>query len=414
MPRKSRPGRKKKKVLVVADANYLAHVSRTLEIAKTLRNTGEYDVVFAGDGKFMKLPKNEGFELDSVFTVARERTLELARRAGFVSYSWWSDIVQRSIESDVECIGRHNPDLVIGDMHWSLAASCRMMKVPYVSITNAHWTKYSDIRMRGLNDHVTSTLLGKRLGGMLLDHLKQYILFYWAIPYILHGRKNNLRTGKSRTLFDIIEGDMTFLADIPEYGPTRNLPDHYKYVGPILWEPTFPDPAWLKKLDRSRPTFYFTMGSTGSSKFFDEAVKTFGESKYQILITSGGLPLDIGKIPKNCYIEDFAPGRHLMEVSDVVVNHGGNGTVYQALLSGVPIVGIPSHVDQELNLQRVEKLGFGLQLSQKNLSTRKFIDALEHVLNDKRYKRNAMRLKPICEQYDGARTAATYIQEYLA
>ncbi|MFC1890733.1 nucleotide disphospho-sugar-binding domain-containing protein, partial [Thermodesulfobacteriota bacterium] len=382
MPRKSRPGKKKKKLLMMADANYLAHVSRILEIAKVLRSTGLYDITIAGDGKFMSLPKSEGFDLDLVFTVARESTLELARRAGLVSYSWWSDVVQRSIESDVECIGRNKPDLVVGDMHWSLAASCRMMKVPYVSITNAHWTKYSDFRMRGLDDHITSTLFGKRLGGMLFDHLKKYLLFYWAIPYILHGRKNNLRTGKFRTLFDVIEGDMTFLADIPEYGATKNLPDHYKYVGPIVWEPVLEDPSWLSTLDRGRPTFYFTMGSTGSSKFFDEAVKIFGDSQYQILITSGGLPRNVGTLPDNCYIEDFAPGRRLMEASDVVVNHGGNGTVYQALLSGTPIVGIPSHVDQELNLQRVEKLGFGLMLPPKNFSTRKFINTLEHVLED--------------------------------
>ena len=76
-------------------------------------------------------------------------------------------------------------------------------------------------------------------------------------------------------------------------------------------------------------------------------------------------------------------------------------------------MGIPSHVDQELNLQRVEKLGFGLMLPPKNFSTQKLINALEHILNNKSYKNNALKLKPIVEQYDGARTAAAYIREYL-
>ncbi|MFC1889916.1 nucleotide disphospho-sugar-binding domain-containing protein [Thermodesulfobacteriota bacterium] len=413
MPIEGKSRRRKKKLLMIADANYLAHVSRILEIAKVLRSTGRYDITIAGDGKFMKLPKDAGFELDKVFTVAREKTLEYARRAGLVSYSWWSDIVYRSIESDMDCLRRNKPDLVVGDLHWSLSASCKMMDVPYISVTNAHWTRHFGCKIRGLDDHITTNLLGKRLGGMLLNHMKKYLLYYWTIPYKLHGRKNNLPTKHFTSLYDIIEGDMTLLADIPEYGVTKDIPPQVKYVGPILWEPTLPDPEWLSKLDRERPTFYFTMGSTGSSKFFDEAVRIFGDTQYQILITSGGLPLNIGTIPNNCYIEEFAPGRRLMEVSDVAVNHGGNGTVYQALISGTPIVGIPSHVDQELNLQRVEDLGFGLKLSPKKLSTQKFINAMELVLNDRKFKQNAMRLKSIAEQYNGAHTAATYIQEYL-
>ena len=102
-----------------------------------------------------------------------------------------------------------------------------------------------------------------------------------------------------------------------------------------------------------------------------------------------------------------------MEASDVVVNHGGNGTVYQAILSGTPIVGIPSHVDQELNLQRVEDLGIGVKLSPKNLSTCKLVSALKAVMEDPKYKQNARKLQALAKRYDGARTAAACIEEYM-
>lgn len=408
---KSRP--RKKKILMMADANFLAHVSRLLEIAKELRDRGGYDVTIAGDGKFLQLAKDERFKTDAVYTVARYRTMELARRAGLVNYKWWKDEIHKSIESDIACIRRNQPDLVAGDMHWSLGASCRMTDVPYVSITNAHWTKYYGLPYDSLETHFATDLVGPRLGGWLMNSLKKYLLFYWVIPYRRFGQEHGLPFANSKTLFDIIEGDITLLADIPEYGVTTDLPDHIQYVGPIIWEPKMKNPSWLKKLDPERPTFYFTMGSTGSSRFFEEAVKIFGESRYQIVITTGGLPLNIHHIPKNCYIEQFAPGRPIMERSNVAVNHGGNGTVYQALASGTPIVGIPFHIDQEINLQRVESLGFGIKLSERNLSTEKFIDAIESVLYNRKYKENALRLQKVANSYGGASKAADIIHQYL-
>ena len=288
------------KILMMADANYLAHVSRVLEIAKVLRDSGGVEVVIAGDGRFMKLPEAEGFPLDSVFTVPREKTLEYAKKAGLVSYSWWSDMITRSVESDLTCIRRNKPDLVVGDLRWSLSLSCRAMKVPYISITNAHWTQYFGCRIKGLDDHFTTNLFGRHMGGALLNQLKGVMLRYWALPFRALGKRLGVPEEGATNLYDFIEGDMTLLADIPEYGVTKDLPPRVRYVGPILWEANLPEPPWLETLDRDRSTLYFTMGSTGSSRFFDEAVRIFGDSGYQVLMTTGGLPQNITGPGEEC------------------------------------------------------------------------------------------------------------------
>ncbi|MFC1889843.1 glycosyltransferase, partial [Thermodesulfobacteriota bacterium] len=87
--------------------------------------------------------------------------------------------------------------------------------------------------------------------------------------------------------------------------------------------------------------------------------------------------------------------------------------VYQALLTGTPILGVPFHVDQELNLQRVEDLKFGCKLSPKRLTPEILMDTLEGLLAGGEYKKNAMRLKAAAEAYGGARQAAGYILDYL-
>src|SRR5439155_7109040 len=109
------------------------------------------------------------------------------------------------------------------------------------------------------------------------------------------------------SLYDLIEGDVTLLADIPEYGTTVDRPDHVRYVGPIPWHAEIPPPAWLKRLDPERPTLYFTLGSTGDAQFFEEAVRVFGGTRYQVLITTGGISADLGAVPDNIFIEQYAP-----------------------------------------------------------------------------------------------------------
>jgi len=403
-----------KKLLIFCDANFLAHVSRCVEIAKVLRRDYGYRIVIAGDGKFMKLPKSLGFETDCVFTVPGERTLEVARRAGFVSYNWWNRVCVKSIWSDVECIKRQKPDAVLGDMHWSARTACEMQGIPYISITNAHWTNYFSVRIKALQDHLVTRLLGRKRADKFIPVLKDGIGRYYVLPYLNFRKKHGLDTSKYRNILSLTEGELTLMADIPEYGPTENLPDSFKYVGPIMWEPDMDLPEWYDKLDPERPVFYFTMGSTGYTRFFNQAIQIFGDTEYQVIITTGGLFLDVDRIPSNCFIEEFAPGRAIMEKSDAVVNHGGNGTVYQAVTAGTPLVGIPYHLDQEINLQRVEDLGFGFMISEKHCNSATLLNALQKLVRDPSYRENAKKLRASVDSYDGPALGARYIDEFIS
>ena len=79
-------------------------------------------------------------------------------------------------------------------------------------------------------------------------------------------------------------------------------------------------------------------------------------------------------------VRTFLDFSTLLPEVDLMICHGGNGTVNLALSSGVPVLGIPSHFEQEWNLQAVEELGFGETLdpseSIKQISfvVRKWID----------------------------------------
>ena len=404
-----------KTFLMVGDGNFLAHISRLLEVALELRKLG-HRVVFAAHGAFARLPRESGFEVESVYTVDKDTTLALAKRAGLVNHRWWYETVERSIQSDVEVIRKVKPDAVIGDMHWTLHTSSELAGVPYISITNACWTNYDASPIYAFDDHFSTRLLGRRLATRAMPTLKEGLASYWALAYRQLRKKYGLDPKKARNIFRVIEGDLTLLADIPEYAPTRELPDSMHYVGPILWNSAWSDwqaPAWFRDLDPTRPTVYFTLGSSGEVDYFRQVRDVFAGTRFQVIMTTGGLVAGVDNLPENIHVLDFAPGLEIMKRSDVVLNHGGNGTIYQAIAAGIPIIGIPAHVDQERNLQRVEDLGFGLKLRERTCNGQKILDAVNEVVRNPGYRQAARELQRSVEKYDGPVAAADLIDRFM-
>jgi MGT family glycosyltransferase len=402
---------KKKTVALFLDGGFLAHTTRSFEVGRALARCYGHRVVFCGQGPYMHIPADAGFETHPVYTVDREITMRLAARAGLCDLSWWQTECARSVDSDLEALAQLRPDLVVGDMHWSLCTSARVAQIPYVAITNAAWTRYYADPIEPPAGHFSTRVLGERLSRALFPRLKSLLTWYYALGYT--KLRERYRLAPVRSIYDLIEGDLTLLADVPEFmATTPDMPPSFRYVGPILWQPELPVPAWLSRLDRRRPTLYFTMGSTGDSQFFEEAINVFGNTEYQVLITTGGLA-DLGPVPKNVFVEEYANGAALIDASDAVVSHGGNGTIYQALSRGVPVIGFPSIFDQEINMQRVAALGAGLRMWRSRYDASALKAAVETILSDPRYRERCERLAHSIAYYQGPRRAAVHINHLL-
>jgi MGT family glycosyltransferase len=402
---------RRRKVALFADGGFLAHTTRALEVGRSLHRAFDHEVIFCCTGPYAHLLRDAGFAVHPVFTVDREETLRLAKRAGLVSMSWWRQIAEESVASDLHAIRALRPDVVVGDLRMSLSTSARHAQIPYVSITNAAWTSRYSERIHPPDGHLSTKLLGYRLADALFPHVKRFLTWYWARGYDRVRRR--LALPELRSLHDLVEGDVTLLADVPEYFPITDSPLRYRYVGPILWRAKLPRPAWLPRLDRRRPTLYFTMGSTGDTRFFSEAVRVFGRSDFQVLITTGGLKVELPALPDNIFVEEFADGDALMSVSNLVVSHGGNGTIYQALSHGVPILGFPTMFDQEINLQRVQALGCGLRMGREHYDADHLRQAVERVLHDESFKRACARMQRRIAYLDGPHRAAVHINHLL-
>jgi UDP:flavonoid glycosyltransferase YjiC (YdhE family) len=401
----------RRRIALFADGGFLAHTTRVLEVGRALARDHGHEVVFCCEGSYSRLLREAGFQVRPVYTVDREVTLKLVRRAGLCDLRWWRDVADRSVRSDMEALEEIRPDLVVGDLRMSLSTSARALGIPYVSVTNAAWTSRFAEEITVPEGHISEKLLGRRVARALFPLLKRLLIWYWARGF--DRVRERLGLSPLATMYDLIEGDLTLLADLPEYFPILPSPPSFRYVGPIRFRAALPKPAWLSRLSRDRPTVYFTMGSSGEARFFGEAIRAFGGTEYQVLITTAGLPADLFARYDNVFVEDLADGDALMAASDVTITHGGNGTIYQALGQGVPVIGIATMFDQEINLQRVEALGVGMRLQRRHCKAARLRAAVDQILATPSYAQAAMRLKRRIDNLDGPRSAARHINHFV-
>ena len=395
------------RILAMPDGNWLSHTSRTFEVAKVLRQIG-HEVVFASDGEYMKLPRDSGFPVLSIITIDPDRVLACSRsgRANWYDYP----LIEECVEAELELFDSFQPDLVLSDFRLPLSTSCEIAGVPLAVLLNASWTNYYAVRVKAPEHLSITNIFGKRIANLFVPWVKNLIITFDARPFNRFRREHSLQPFAN--IWDVWKGDLNLIVDIPEYGPTTNLPDNFHYIGPIMWEPDLPAPMWLEQLDSSRPVLYFSMGSTGYPRFFEQAINIFGNADYQCVMTTAGL-VSLSDIPDNFYVTEYAPGSKIMEKSDMVVCHGGNGTIYQAMASGVPIIGIPTMHDQEFNLDRVEALGIGIHLSELKFKPEHLETAVGKILSHDSYKDNAMHYKNSMSQYEGPQNGARLIDDWL-
>ena len=114
-----------------------------------------------------------------------------------------------------------------------------------------------------------------------------------------------------------------------------------------------------------------------------------------IIVTVGRQidPESFGPQPDNLRIERYIPQSVLLPHCDLVVNHGGSGSVIGALAHGLPVVVIPLGADQSLNAGRCEQLGVGVALNAVRATPESVGDAVAAVLLAPSYRTAAERIR---------------------
>lgn len=198
------------------------------------------------------------------------------------------------------------------------------------------------------------------------------------------------------------------------FGKTA-LPEHYRFVGPVLQDRrpvhSFDWEAFRRMGDR--PGILISIGTTFDHEhkkdFFRKVIDAFGDEPLTVVVVSD--PALFDEWPRNFLVQPSVPQLELLPCLDAVVCHAGHNTVCETLSQGLPLVVIPIAYDQSFVAGRVAASGSGIRLNFRRFKARHLNEAVREVLHNPAYKAAAGRLRASFESAGGVERAAGLLEE---
>jgi UDP:flavonoid glycosyltransferase YjiC (YdhE family) len=152
----------------------------------------------------------------------------------------------------------------------------------------------------------------------------------------------------------LIDPHPAFLADVDATPPFPAVA-----MRPTPWSPSGTVPAWLLQ-PRAAPRVYLTMGTVfGTVDVLRAAALEIAGCGCDVLVATGpGIEPDaLGDLPAVVHVEKEVPQTHVLPYVDLVVHHGGTGTVIGSLSRGLPQIVMPQGADQFWNADHLAAEG---------------------------------------------------------
>ena len=213
-----------------------------------------------------------------------------------------------------------------------------------------------------------------------------------------------------------ISAELALVATFPqlEY-PRPPLPGTH-VVGPLLWEPPTEDvepPPGAGPLVLLAPS----TAQDAEHRLLRAALEGLGGlDGARVLATTNRRPLaePAPPVAANTRLVDWVSYARTMPQADVVVCHGGHGTVVRALASGcVPVIA-PAGGDQNENAARVDWAGAGVRLPRRLVSAANLRLAVQRALGEPALAARARELQAWAAGHDAGMVAAGLVERLAA
>jgi UDP:flavonoid glycosyltransferase YjiC (YdhE family) len=164
-------------------------------------------------------------------------------------------------------------------------------------------------------------------------------------------------------------------------------------------------------LDGSAPTVYVVLSSTTTPMLRDVVARVAAAGTRVIV---GSTIHSIGDLRNDrLVVAPILPSHRIMPKVDLVVGMGGQGTVQCAMASGTPLLGIPMHPEQELNVALVAKQKAGVAVAPRHATQARMTELVKSMLATPSFKAGALAVQQTYQLWDGAERAALAIAHYL-
>lgn len=335
----------------------LAHVTRSLAIAKELARRGAR-IVFAVGKEKHDLVRQSGFRPIKTATALPD---------GFDTSSllrWQNEAFVRAVaKEDYEIIKKYRPDCVVVDFRPPTIAACLAAGVPTAYVTGSGGFPYGC--------WIPGFGLPTTIHRMLVPLLQRYI-WRQELPFYQTMIAAARSLGAHASLEETLHRIRFIVPEVLSYLPSVDTTLNVAYVGPIFWDQFGAyRPGWLDRLHPDGKTVYVSFGGTGyDGEKLVALASALAQQEYRVIVSASTIT-PVAAFPKhpNLFVASYLDGLEACRRADIVVCHGGYGTIMQAAIAGKPVVAIPFNPDQLLHSLRWQELGLGMCLVDLKFST---------------------------------------------
>jgi UDP:flavonoid glycosyltransferase YjiC (YdhE family) len=238
------------------------------------------------------------------------------------------------------------------------------------------------------------------------------------IPHVVH---NLILIGYSPDVLDfLVRREYAAFRERHELPPDPRYDEYFRYmylqhvpesIAPLpasiaarshLIRPEFPEtqaevlPAWMQHLPEL-PTIYVTLGTVynHTSGLLEGILAALGDGQYNVIVTVGTDrdPAELGTQPACVHVARYLPQADILPHCDLMVCHGGSGTLLGALAEGLPMLIIPLDGDHFVSAERLSGLGIARVLQVPEVNHETLRGAVQTLLSDPAYRERAAAIR---------------------
>jgi MGT family glycosyltransferase len=209
--------------------------------------------------------------------------------------------------------------------------------------------------------------------------------------------------------------ELTMVLTSKEFFGEMDLPEHYRFVGPVIHQRTEQAAFNWAQLNQQQENkkILVSIGTTfdheHKKSFFAKVIEAFENEPLTVVVVSD--PSLFEQWPSNFIVQRSVPQLELLSHLDAVVCHGGHNTVCETLTHGLPMVVVPIAYDQSHVAGRVVRVGAGLRLNFNRFKAKHLKEAVAEILDNASFKHAAMEISNSFSKAGGTEKAADLLVE---
>jgi UDP:flavonoid glycosyltransferase YjiC (YdhE family) len=208
-----------------------------------------------------------------------------------------------------------------------------------------------------------------------------------------------------------LSAELVLVATLPQLEYPRRWPANTHVTGPMTFELERPD-VEVPEGDLPLVVVAPSTAQDPERKLLRWALEGLADEPVRVLATTNQLdvPVPLPEAPANAVVVDWLSYSQALPLADLVLTHGGHGTVCRALGAGAPLLCCPAVGDMAENAARVQWAGAGRMIPWRLTGPRSIRTVVRQMLRDPSFREHASTLAAWASDNDGADAAAGKIE----